>query len=214
MHGAPARSVRETGGAELVVGAIADGQLVARDGAGLVGVGGGLVERAHGILVPHVGVLANGVAQPADGRTYFFWLGVALRDGVIARVGVPHSSNGTGVTGEVGLVTSPLTPRREAGQTMTKKWASALPSLDAGSGAPRFNSAANAVAHARGENLWLAVRVTATTTLPSFQQIIRSWATGLVLYADAAGAMTGVSSWSASVLPYGTLAPAIFAADN
>jgi hypothetical protein len=117
----------------------------------------------------------------------------------------------TSFTGEVGLFTTPNPPTRATGQTLTKVWASALPDMTSGSGALRFNSAANSTAHVADTFLWIAFRGTSGGTMPSVAQIIRQWGAGDLLVTDTAGALTSSSTFAGVVTAFSDTAPVLIA---
>jgi hypothetical protein len=165
-----------------------------------------------GIVWPLVGVRSNAGTSMTDNRAYFVYIGKAAAAETIARIGVPHTANGTtSFTGEVGLFTTPNPPTRATGQTLTKVWASALPDMTSGSGALRFNSAANSTAHVADTFLWIAFRGTSGGTMPSVAQIIRQWGAGDLLVTDTAGALTSSSTFAGVVTAFSDTAPVLIA---
>jgi len=175
--------------------------------------GAGLVSFANsGIVWPPGAVRSNAGTAMTDNRAYFVFIGKAAASETIARIGVPHTSNGTtSFTGEVGLFTTPNPPTRATGQTLTKVWAAALPDLTSGAGAVRFNSVANSTAHAADAFLWIAFRGTSGGTMPSVTQLIRQWGLGDLLVTDTAGALTSSSTFSGVVTAFSDTAPLLVA---
>ena len=145
------------------------------------------------------GALGSGTLALVSGTAYFVYLGRAPATFTPAYVKGFCGSAGSGSqTAEIGLFSSPSGPNA-AGQTLTKIEATGSITSLTGTGVKQ-NTGAFTTSVPAGTHLWAGIRVVMGTGQPTFNALNRDYARGSVLVTAGAGALTGSSSFSGSLV--------------
>jgi hypothetical protein len=198
----------ESGGTDLPVGAIADGQVLVRAGSAIVGTAGAAVINGYQQKFLRSPLPSTTTRLLTSGTAYWVYIGLTTREHTVNFVVLQVAGLGSGTqTAEIALASTPTGPNK-TNLTLTKIYANGtLDSLTASATTKRNTVAAGQVVPA-GTHLWAGFRMVMGATQLTTTALVGQgdMGQGHVLLTAASGALTDAGPWTGTLIAVGTTA--------